>query len=55
MICYSRVKFLGKNGTKNELFEAKNIFNEGQELIVFQININDFSTKLWFRNYAGKL
>jgi len=44
MIAYSRVKFLGKNGTDEDLKEAKKVLTVGKEYRVYQIIIGDWHT-----------
>jgi len=53
MICYSKVKFLGKNGRDNELSEAKRFFKVGKSYFVREVRIHNWHTEVLFMGVAG--
>lgn len=52
MICYSEVRFLGKNGYEGELKKACECLKIGKAYAVLRIDIEDFHTSItiWVNN-----
>lgn len=52
MIIAKTVKFLGKNGTDQDLEEAKKLFETGKIYAVYKVVIGDWQTQIYFPNYT---